>query len=204
MSTADSTRALVRRAQRGDREAFGEIVERFRPRLENQVRSRLGSAVQAKIDIDDVLGETFTCALESIGRLAWRGEEPFYRWFASIAEHVIRNASRKKTWSQLRLERDVAAPDTSPSKDLRRNDRFDRLERALNRLSPDHKKAVVLARLEGLKVEEISKRMNRSTDAVKKLLGRALRELKWYFGDTESLGLPDRRLEVEESNGDDA
>jgi hypothetical protein len=38
--------------------------------------------------------------------------------------------------------------------------------------------------------------MKRSPNAVKKLLARALAELKQGFGDTESLHLPERRLNV--------
>jgi RNA polymerase sigma-70 factor (ECF subfamily) len=197
MATTDPTRALVSRAQAGDRSAFDEIVERFRARLEHQIRSRMSETVRLQLDADDILNETFACAFESIARLEWQGEETFYRWLGSIAEHLIRNASRKKSWTRLRLEREAAAADTSPSRRMRRDERFDRLEKALNRLSPDHKRALVLSRIEGLKVSEISQKMNRSTNAVKKLLARALEELRRSFGDTESLHLPDRRLEVE-------
>ena len=55
-----------------------------------------------------------------------------------------------------------------------------------------------MARVEGLKVKEIAVRMNRSEDAVHKLLARALLRLKESFGDTESLNLPNRFLPVEE------
>ena len=59
-----------------------------------------------------------------------------------------------------------------------------------------------LCRIEGLPIEEAARRMNRSASAVKMLLWRALRELKGRFGETESLNLPDRRLESEgESDG---
>ena len=68
------------------------------------------------------------------------------------------------------------------------------MEKALESLSDDHRQVVTLARLEGLKVKEIAKRMDRSPDAVKKLLARALMHLKESFGDTESFHLPDRVL----------
>ena len=105
----DSTEVLVSRARAGDRGAFDDIVERFRSRLENQIESRMGSQVRARMEAEDILNETFACAFESIDRFAWRGEETFYRWLASIAEHLIRNAARKRGWSSLRIERDVAA-----------------------------------------------------------------------------------------------
>ncbi|MBI4582659.1 MAG: sigma-70 region 4 domain-containing protein [Planctomycetes bacterium] len=53
---------------------------------------------------------------------------------------------------------------------------------------------ILLSRVEGLKIKEVARLMNRSESAAKNLLFRALRELKSSFGDTESLNLPDRRL----------
>ena len=68
----------------------------------------------------------------------------------------------------------------------------------MNRLRPDYREAIFLSRFEGLKVEEIAKRMNRSPNAVYKLLARGLLELRGNFGDTESLGLPEKPLEFKE------
>ncbi len=79
MANRESTSTLVERARAGDREAFEELTRRFGPRLEEQIRSRMGDAAKAKLEPEDVLNETFTCALESIERLEWRGEETFYR-----------------------------------------------------------------------------------------------------------------------------
>ncbi len=92
----------------------------------------------------------------------------------------------------------TVAVETSPSKNVRRNERFDRLENALNNLSDDHRKVIVLARIERLGINDVARRMNRSANAVKKLLARALLELRQSFGDTESLHLPDRFLETRE------
>ena len=154
----------------------------------------MGDRLKAKVEPDDVVQETLSVAFESIEKFTWRGEESFYRWLGSIAEHLIWSSSQKKAWGEIGLTRDVGARNTSPSKHIRREERFDRLEKALGDLSGDHRRVVILARIEGLKVKEIAARMNRSPDAVKKLLARALLNLKQSFGDTESLHLPDRRI----------
>ena len=65
------------------------------------------------------------------------------------------------------------------------------MQGALDSLSPDHRQVIVLARIRKLQVAEIGRRMKRSENAVKKLLARALDELRKRFGDTESLSLPD-------------
>ena len=69
-------------------------------------------------------------------------------------------------------------------------------------LSPDYRTVIQLARIEGLKVREIAKRMGRSESAVKNLLLRAMKQLRDTFPDTESLGLPQQRSLGGEDRGD--
>jgi RNA polymerase sigma factor (sigma-70 family) len=86
---------------------------------------------------------------------------------------------------------------------MRREERWERLEKSLAALSPDHREVIRLARIEGLEVREIAARMGRTPSAVKNLLLRALKELKRSFGDTESLRLPGgRSLEAEKGGAD--
>ncbi len=105
------------------------------------------------------------------------------------------------------VDEEVSAGSGSPSRDLRRGERFDRLEQAIERLSADHREVVLLTRIEGLALAAVARRMGRSEEATKKLLWRALRELRRHFGDTESLSLPDRSLKPTgkdvEMNGED-
>jgi RNA polymerase sigma-70 factor (ECF subfamily) len=194
MTTGEPTSALVKKAQEGDRAAFDEIVERYRSRLEVQVRSRLGERLRALIEVDDILQDVFTSAYSSLSRFQWRDEESFYRWLGGIAEHLIWNLSQKKNLGPMPLTREIAGSGISPSRGLRRQQRFDRLEKALDDLTPEQRRAVILARIEGLKVKEIAARMGRSTEAVKKLLARAVLRLRRSFGDTESFSLPHRQL----------
>ena len=203
MTVDEPIAALVEKAQAGDRSAFDGLVGRYRERLLGQIEARLGSKVRARIEAEDVLQETLTRAYQSIEKFRYRGEESFYSWLGTIAEHLIWNISQKQSSIYLELKSDVVDDDASPSRNLRRHERFDRLEQALNRLSPDHREALVLSRFEGLKVTEIADRMNRSPNAVYKLLARAVLELKKDFGDTESLRLPDRTFRIEESSHDE-
>ena len=128
---------------------------------------------------------------------ARQGDRKSFGEVASIAEHLIRNAAQKKAWTQLSLAAEIAARAESPSKQLRRDERFNRLEKALRGLKADHREVIMLARIEGLRAKDIALRMNRSEDAVHKLLARALLRLKESFGDTESLSLPHRHIAAE-------
>jgi RNA polymerase sigma-70 factor (ECF subfamily) len=203
MASEIPTSALVASASEGDRHAFDEIVRRYRNRLEHQIRARLGAKLRAKLDVEDVAQEVFSVAFRTIGSFRWRDEESFYRWLGSIAEHHVLSASQKKAWNEIRLPAELGGRDVSPSHHLRREERFERLEAALAGLSEDHRRVVLLARVEGLTAAEIAVRMHRSPEAVKMLLGRALLRLKQIFGDTESLHLPDRRFKAEGHGGDE-
>ncbi|MBN1420191.1 MAG: sigma-70 family RNA polymerase sigma factor [Planctomycetes bacterium] len=200
MDETQSERGLVERAREGDREAFGRLVERYQGRMEALVSARMGGLVRGTAEVADITQETFARALRSLETFRWRGEESFLRWLGGIAENLIaKAANREKRHGLLRLEGDSAGSDPSPSKVLRREERFRRLEQALEALPPDYREVIRLARIEGLKHEEIAARMNRSHAAVRQLLIRALRQLRERFGDTESLHLPHRILDPHEA-----
>jgi len=186
---------LVQKAQAGDRDAFDHLARQVEPRLDALVRSRMSKEMRAALEPADVLQETLLRAHGAIARFRWDGDDSLLRWLGAIAENVILNVTKRLARRPaLRLERDVAAAGASPSKALRREERFDRLEEALRGLSADHRTVIRLSRLEGLPVRDIAARLGRSEAAVKNLLLRALKALRASFGDTESLGLPARRL----------
>ncbi|MBI4586114.1 MAG: sigma-70 family RNA polymerase sigma factor [Planctomycetes bacterium] len=202
MSGEANLHGLVEKAQGGQREAFDELYRLCREKLEHHVQTRLGRHLRSKVDAEDVLQEAFVQAWKSIGRLEWAGEGAFFQWLKGIAEHAILNlANRGQTPKLFFLEHDLPASQPSPSRALRRGERFDRLQEALDSLSPDYREAVHLVRIEGLKIKEAAERMNRTPKAVMHLLERALKKLKDSFGDTESLGLPARPLQNPEHPG---
>ena len=168
------------------------------------MQSRMSAQLRRVHDVEDVVQETLLRAFRSIDRFQWQGEESFLRWLGGIGRHVVlKLASRYEREQVLSLEQDPVRHGTSPSKAVRRDERFERLEKSLAGLSPDHREVIFLARIEGLRVKDIAERMNRTPDATAHLLARALRALKRSFGDTESLRLPRRALRRAETPGDD-
>lgn len=190
-----STFTLVQKAKCGDREALGRLFDGCRPRLEAVLKDLLGERLKREAGLDDVVQETFTRACEAIDRFEWRGEDSFLRWLSVIARNVILEAARRDKMAPEPLPgSDLTGDDLTQSRRLARHERFDRLQEALRGLSPVHRQVILLARIEKLPLKEVAERLGRSHDAVRQLLRRALRELKESFGDTESLGLPPRRL----------
>ena len=205
MTADDTARGLIARAQEGDRAAFDRLVEVYRDRLAARIETRVGASLRQAVEVEDILQETLLRAFRSLGRFEWRGEESFHRWLCGIAEHaILKAAHRHRRGPGEPLRADLAGKGTSPSTLLRRNERFDRLQDSMDSLSDDHREVIRLARIERLPMEEIARRLGRSPEATKQLLRRALVKLREKFGETESIHLPDRRLEGGAPGGEPA
>jgi RNA polymerase sigma-70 factor, ECF subfamily len=186
---------LLERAQAGDRTAFEELVAPLVPGLRERIVARMGEWLRQKLDVDDVVQETLLRAFQSVKHFRSQGEGSLGHWLEGIAANFVLHAARtQRRRKELALTRDPEAKDVSPSRYQRREERFDRLKKSIDELSPDHRTVLHLSRFEGLKVNEIAQRMGRSESAVKNLLLRAMKELRKSFGDTESMGLPDEAI----------
>src|SRR6266508_3513166 len=143
---------LFRRAAGGDRAAFDALADEHRSRLDAHVRTRLGGALRRNIDPDDIVQETLLRAFGSISGMEWRGEAAFRSWLRSTAEHVILHAAQTNRKTRTSLDPEVPADDPSPSRAQMRNERFERLRRAINGLPPDYQEVIVFARIERLRI----------------------------------------------------
>ena len=191
---------LLDRARRGDRQAFDELVSRSRDRLRGSVERWIRFRVGPSVDIEDVLQETFFRAFRSIDRFECPDvdvDERFIRWLCGIAKNALADLLRSVPREAGAASVDGAASAPSKTQALRREERFDRFQEALDRLPSDYRQALILSRLEGLPAKEVAERMGRTPAAVYHLIVRALKLLREEFGDTESLHLPDRSLRRE-------
>jgi RNA polymerase sigma-70 factor, ECF subfamily len=218
MQSWSSTKAMIEAAKEGDRMAFNGLVGKFEPALESFVRRQAGKRLQGKVEIEDLLQESFLRAFRSFGRFEGNDEKAFLAWLRTIAEHVILDCARKLRAGKGLLEREVSldqkrragsgesweienavatAREDTPSEAMRREERFERLKRGLEGLKPEYSRVIYLARVRGLPIAEVARRMDRTPEAISMLLLRALVKLKSAFGETESFHLPDRSLEAE-------
>lgn len=190
----DDIRALVERAQQGDRGAFAALAERFRTRLEVSVKRHLGQSLRRRVTVGDVVQETFLRAWRGIEGMRWIDAKAFLSWLRGIARRVVlESAGRERREMAVPLEVEVAGNEISPSRALQREEGFDALESAFRRLPADYRRAILLVRVEGISVTETARRMGRSPNAVSHLLLRGLRKMRELLADTESLRHPVRR-----------
>lgn len=146
---------LVRRAKGGDREAFAELVRRFRPRIYALALHLTGS----RSDADDIAQDAFLRAFRQIGSFMGRSE--FFTWLYRIAMNrafnVKRDSKRRRgvDLDDPRVQAAVAVDaygDPRRAAELRQT--YARLVAALDKLSPALRSTVVLVALQGLSHEE--------------------------------------------------
>ena len=125
-----------------------------------------------RADAEDVTQTTFVNALRALER----GEKPRKptNWLITIAHNLIRQRFRQQQARpvEVELDRDVAAveeADDGPS--------IDELVRALQRIPPTQRQALVLRELEGRSYSEIGELLDISQSALEALIFRARRSL---------------------------
>ena len=162
---------LVAWTQRGEREAFGLLYQRYFPSVYGYCYRQLGEREAAQ----DAAAETFRkalAALPSYQPLAFRG------WLFTIARHVIADTMRARhgEWT---LDEAADVPDTGPSLEehaLARGE-MDTVIGLLSQLTPDQRDVIAL-RLTGLSPGDIGVVCGTSRAAVDMTLHRALLRLR--------------------------
>lgn len=184
-----STIGLVSRIRAGDRQAFNELFGRYLTRVENLVRTRLGAELRTRESISDIVQEVYLEAVRSFDRFSPQAPQGFYRWLCKIVEHKIVDSHRRHFGAARRdARREVALEQIgspaldgpegdSPSRIMLRDEASHQVRQALMRLPPDHRRVIELRQFEVLNSAEVGRRMNRSAEAVRALLVRALKGL---------------------------
>ena len=153
---ADETE-LIRKATRGDREAFGILVERYQRRV-------IGVALAVVHNPEDALElaqETFVRAFENLR--SFESRSSFSTWLYRIAANLaidLRRRERRHTFvrgdeAETEIER-LPSPAGDSFAEFSRGELNYRLRAALDELTPDHRAVILLREVEGLSYDEIS------------------------------------------------
>lgn len=137
---------LMQRFCAGDKPAFGELFERYLPR----VRSFLRQMVRDPALADDLAQTTFLSVVRSKDRyLEGAKVAP---WIFSIAGNAARDALRRRSLGVEQLiEADASVESTPIDHGLRRE-----LESALWELPVNQREVVVLHKVQGLSFEQVA------------------------------------------------
>jgi RNA polymerase sigma-70 factor, ECF subfamily len=166
---------LVGRAQNGDREAFGEVYERLSPKVYSYLYYHLNGRTHAAEDLTE---EVFVKVLEKLDRYQDRGL-PFSAWVFRIAHnHLIDYVRAQPKQGITSIDDCIDLPEPQSERTLDLALTHTELVGAMERLTEDQRRVVVLRFLQGMSIAETARSLGKTEDAVKKLQGRGLSMLK--------------------------
>jgi RNA polymerase sigma-70 factor, ECF subfamily len=188
-SDADIDALYVQRVQDGDVAAFDFLVRKYRERLFSIVYNLTSN----REDSADLVQEAFIKAFSSIRR--FRGSSSFFTWLYRIAvntalSHLKRHRLRR-FFSLENIHDEASSSEivealsvrTKTEKGAILSELQERLNEALQKLSPKHRTVVVLFEIEGLSHQEISDIMGCSVGTVRSRLHYAKQQLQAYLQD---------------------
>jgi len=170
---------LVEKAQRGDKKAFGMLVEKYQRRL-NRLLSRM---VRDQSEIEDIVQDSFIKAYRAINN--FRGDSAFYTWLYRIGintakNHLVKLGKRPKAMNEVdieEIENFEDAPDLrnheTPESTMMSSEIVASVNQTIAALPNELREAISLREMDGLSYEEISDLMNCPIGTVRSRIFRA-------------------------------
>lgn len=182
--TAAEQADLVARIQAGDQAAEARVIELFAP----AIRAMAYVRTRGTIDQQDVCQDVLIAVITALRRGQLRDVERLGPFVAGVARNVIGNELRVRRTrpSEPLGDNDVAVADLRD--EMARRDRARMLRAALEEVSDDDRRILVLTLVHGLKSGEIARRLKLDDQVVRARKSRAIRRL------TERLSGPRDRL----------
>ncbi|HKP87784.1 MAG TPA: RNA polymerase sigma factor [Blastocatellia bacterium] len=170
-------RDLVVAAQRGDRNAFKALYDRYRDRLYNLIFYALGDELWA----EDVLQIVFIKIYK--GLPSFRFEAALATWVYRITVNECMNQQQRRGAEYVPFEAILGSdveydPESPPDLQHADNERREIIHQAVMELPPKLRAVVALKYLEGLSYDEIASALECKPGTVASRLNRALSELE--------------------------
>ncbi len=169
---------LLRRAARGDTEAFRALVE-----AHQTAAYRLAVRMCGVDAAEDVTQEAFLAAWR--GLPSFRGECQFSTWLYRLVSNAAVDYLRrekKHRGSEDVDELEVADGAPSPQEKSEQRDTREAVRRALGALSPEHREILLLRYMQELDYGEIAAALGISEGTVKSRISRAKARLREALG----------------------
>jgi RNA polymerase sigma-70 factor (ECF subfamily) len=170
---------LVEKAQKGDKKAFGLLVEKYNKKL-TRLLSRM---VRDQSEIEDIVQDSFIKAYRAINN--FRGDSAFYTWLYRIGintakNHLVSLGRRPKAMNGVEIEdienfddghemRNLETPETT----MMTNEIVVTVNQTIEMLPDDLRQAISLREMDGLSYEEIADIMNCPIGTVRSRIFRA-------------------------------
>ncbi|MGB4562104.1 MAG: RNA polymerase sigma factor RpoE [Methylophilaceae bacterium] len=170
---------LVEKAQKGDKQAFGILVEKYHKKL-YRLLSRM---VRDQSEIEDIVQDSFIKAYRAINN--FRGDSAFYTWLYRIGVNTAKNhlmalGRRPKAMNEVELE-DIENFDDAgdlrtyetPESVMMTKEIAATVNDTIEHLPEELRSAITLREMDGLSYEEIAEIMDCPIGTVRSRIFRA-------------------------------
>lgn len=176
----DSSINLLSRIRDGDAEALNRLIARHLPPLQRWARGRLPRGIRDLEDTADLVQETVIQALKHLNHFEYRREGALQAYLRHAVYNRIRMEFRRKQSRPARTDLDAEHEDlsASPLEQAVGREAVERYERALERLKPEDREAVITKMELDCSYAELARALGKpSADAARMAVGRALMRL---------------------------
>lgn len=189
-SSADDA-ALVRGAQKGDADAFEELIARHR----DKIYARAFSMMRNEDEALDLSQEAWVKGWQRLKQ--FQGESSFSTWMTRIVINLCLDELRKQKRHRADsieelgeesggVERQMPAITVNPTERLERSELRQRIDRGLSQLSPEHRTVLILHEFEEMEYKEIARTVGCSIGTVMSRLFYARRRLAALLADLKN------------------
>lgn len=180
---------LVRRAQRGNLEAYDDLVKRYQERIYATIYHMTSN----HDDANDLAQDSFIKAFQALK--SFKGGSSFYTWLYRIAVNkTINFLKQRKNRTHMSLNDldfntennpDLVAliSDKTPRRDAGLKELQEKLNAAMLKLSESHRMVVVLHDVQGMSHEEVAEVMDCNIGTVRSRLFYARQQLQSMLSD---------------------
>ena len=180
---------LVKRARKGDLDAYDQLVQRYQERIYATIYHMTSNHE----DANDLAQEAFIKGFQALK--SFKGGSSFYTWVYRIAVNkTINFLKQRKNRSQMSLndldfnaehDPDLVAliSDKTPRREAALTELQEKLNEAMQKLSEPHRLVVTLHDVQGLSHEEIATIMGCNIGTVRSRLFYARQQLQGFLAD---------------------
>ena len=173
----DAVKQLIYRAQRGDRDAVGELYRTYADVIYRYIVQRVPDS-----EAEDLVADVFVIMVDKLPTYKITGA-PFEAWLYRIAWAKVADFHRKSyRTQQVELPETIADDHIPPEAALLQEQERDELRESLAKLSDDEQTVLILRFVERHSHATVAAMLEKSETAVKSIQHRALVKLTRLLG----------------------
>lgn len=183
--TLAQEKQLVEEARK-DAEKFGQLFDYYYQQIFDYVLRRVGDVALAQ----DITSNVFYKAYKKLWQFKWRGL-PFVAWLYRIAGNEVKSHYRKSSSNFISLnelkeetgyevagKEDLEQELLNAELELEKHFDFLRIKREIEQLDTKYQEVIHLKFFEKLKINEMSRVLNKKPGTIKSLVSRGLSKLR--------------------------